>query len=174
MFLMLPLVLLWKGAAGTALLWVAPPARSGGEDGNLMLECSCMMWKAESLKWSGEKRSMHTHIFLVILANAQNIGTQYWRDLEYLTINFAWNSYPKCLKKITRNGPFYCWIFFLCAAGPPLLLAFLGNYQCFSSRRRGCSSPASWVILLWFLLVIGEGEGLVSYVIISFGALKHF
>lgn len=66
MFLMLPLVLLGKGAAGTALLWGAPPAWNRGENRNLMLECNCMMWKAESIKWRGEKRSaMHTHILLV-------------------------------------------------------------------------------------------------------------
>lgn len=66
MFLMLPLALLGKGAAGIALLWGAPPAQSGGENGNRMLECSCMMWKAESPKWRGEKRcTMHSRVFLV-------------------------------------------------------------------------------------------------------------
>lgn len=49
MFFMLPLALLGKGAAGIALLWGAPPAQSRGENGNRMLECNCVMWKAESL-----------------------------------------------------------------------------------------------------------------------------
>lgn len=140
---MLPLVLLGKEAAATALLWGAPPAPSRGESGNLVLECNCMMWKAESLKWRGEKRcTMHTHIvtfflhykimhiqyavgtMLLFLANTQNIGAQYWRDLNNLQLILQETLMPSVWKKLQKMvlftaefffsvllDPLYCWQF---------------------------------------------------------------